>query len=243
MQLANAKRGLWIDTSDILTEDACKWLLDHQVVGVIRYVARWITDPDTTKPVVGGWFYVLSRGETQRILKSGLQLSVIQAAKATGKPYLNYDYGVELGEIAAKNYYNQELPEEATIWWDAEWNDGPSEEQVIACGQGWADAARAKELRPGPYIGYDAVSGAGWFSLKGVWHYWASAMSIKSPQPHDSDNLERNARWAKYEQRGLQMRQTLSVRLPILGYDRGLNADYNVVSYDDRGDLPIVIQG
>lgn len=229
MRVGRAKRGLWYDTPSKLKPLACQLLRRAGCVGVVRYVARWLTDPDSERPAYQNWFYVLSRREVGIILASGLELSVVQAAKTTGKPYLNYGYGLDLGRKAAGNCLRLGLPPGITVWWDAEWTDGPSVSQVLACGTGWAQAVAAAGYRPGVYVGYDGVSGPQWYTLARVYHYWGSAMQVQSPQPS-------LARHKGHNQRGWQLRQGLEQRLPVPGYPGGLDVDPNLASSDDRGE-------
>ncbi len=212
MRLTRLQPCVGFDTPAALDRDLCQKFLGSGYKFVIRYVTRWKSCHEDPEPDIGEWFYGLSRSELRAILASGLRLGIVQAMKLSTE--LTYQNGSSVGLNALHNCEQLGIPEGATVFCDAEFNEAP-DAHVMAYLKGWQEAVRRK-YRPGLYVGYEGLSGNQLYSLPGYACYWQAGMKyVKVPS-----------------RRGYAMYQTVQQDV------HGIDVDLNLMRYDEKGDRP-----
>jgi hypothetical protein len=207
------------DTAGFVSADQAKRFRAAGYKFVMRYVERSQRVYDEPTPTIGDWFYPLSKKEFAWLLDADLMVGVVQRAKFRGKPYLNRQYGKDIGYAAMWCCKELGVPQGATVYVDAEWTDGPSDSQVMQFLRAWHETGPDAKMRTGTYEGYEGLTGAQWYSIPYCRSYWRSALRyLGDPQPRS---------WSMYQ----------TTQQAVFG----IGIDVDLITYDNKGNRPYLV--
>lgn len=198
------------DTPAHITRDLAKRFMDSGMEFVIRYVPHWRDIPAKPTPHYGNWFFGMSLEERDILLDAGLPFGLYQMMHKSVDLTIGSERGLNMVWCCDK----LGIPDGASVWCDAEYNDAP-DASVITFLDDWSEPV-ANRLRAECYIGYEGLSGAQWYARPYFRGYArAGMMYLGNPQP-----------------RGYSVYQGVETRL------HGIDIDPLFQTYDDKRERP-----
>jgi hypothetical protein len=217
MKLTKAPRRAGFDTAAYVPIETAKRLKASGYFYALRYLRR--DRHVNEQPDLSGGVVSLSSQELRELLSAGLDVGFVQFYSNAAP---SEKRGRHVGENAAWNARQLEVPEGVTLWMDLEWATvAPPAADSLAYANAWAKAVAAVGYEPGVYVGSNCgLNGDQLWSFPQIRHYWKSASMVP---------------WVP--NRGFQMIQTLPTKV------HGLMIDQDVSCLDNMGDRWHLVSG